>query len=302
MTGNQLFYLQIGLVTEFKPYQDSGQELPESASTQLPEVFRQSWERVKDLLASRPTDELIASLSPKEDLAAERKWNGSIVRKVQSSNGENSARYSVEIIQQTGESKCTCLNFSHNKDPACKHIVAVASQTGCLTQFIAWLKLEKNVRPFGSFLLRPAGGKKPGQRQRSTAGSGYTRREEVETAPMSLRELGYCFLGAGHAKGRISFLEPMCYFSETSFFQVVSGRIALIRFSSRSSPRFTPTLSAQGAVSCSRTSLLRLISYCLIVNKTIKNGPRESQPFRETVSIIWITTASEFVIHCSIQQ
>ena len=141
------------------------------------------------------------NLTLKEDLAFKKKWNQSIVRKIQSSGAKETSWYFVEIVTESGESRCTCLNFAHNKDPACKHIIAVSARTGHLSLLLKWLSTEKNVRPFGSFLLRPAGGRKPGQRPKSIAGGGYTRRAAMEAVTMDLQELGYCFLGAGHAKG-----------------------------------------------------------------------------------------------------
>ena len=140
-------------------------------------------------------------LTLKEDITFKKKWNGSIVRKIQSSVVKDTSWYFVEICMENGESRCTCLHFAHNKDPACKHIIAVSAHTANLSLLVKWLSIEKNVRPFGSFMLRPVGGRKPGQKPRSIAGGGFTQRAGMEVATMDLQELGYCLLGAGHAEG-----------------------------------------------------------------------------------------------------
>ncbi|GAU93239.1 hypothetical protein RvY_05205 [Ramazzottius varieornatus] len=168
----------------------------------LPDMFRASWDKAVELMDGPADEGWMVKLSAEETTQYKRKWNSSVVRKVRSTDKKKPCWYFVEIRTTSGEGKCGCLQFTQNKDPACKHIIAVTAASGNLAQMVEWLKLEKNLRPFGSWLVRSVGGHKVGRKMKNLSGSGYTTREDKEPVEMNFDEEGYCYKGEGCKIGK----------------------------------------------------------------------------------------------------
>ncbi|GAV07102.1 hypothetical protein RvY_16978 [Ramazzottius varieornatus] len=167
--------------------------LTDFATTGLPDMFRVSWDKAVELMGGPADEGWMVELSAEETTHYKRKWNSSVVRKVRSTDKKKPCWYFVEIRTTSGEGKCGCLQFTQNKDPACKHIIAVTAATGNLVQMVEWLKLEKNLRPSGSWLVRSVGGHKVGRKMKNLSGSGYTTCKGKEAVEMNFEEEGYCY-------------------------------------------------------------------------------------------------------------
>ncbi|GAV03674.1 hypothetical protein RvY_14066 [Ramazzottius varieornatus] len=121
--------------------------LTDFATTGLSDMFRASWDKAVELMGGRADEGWMIELSAEEMTQYRRKWNSSVVRKLRSTDKKKPCWYFVEMRTTSGESKCGCLQFTQNKDPACKHIIAVTAATGNLAQMVEWFKFKKNFRP-----------------------------------------------------------------------------------------------------------------------------------------------------------